>query len=310
MSWNLRHLWVRSTPLLTPCVQKLSGCSAAVIPNHSSLSYFNRIKNAEIDQELETLSELTVFLPVDPAWESLHPIERLYLESEFATDDLLRILNWHAVEQGNVVWSESFDPGVNRRLSTHSRDSPIFTSHIVTTMKGNHLEIVTAPDKVIVNDAELMQPDVYASNGVLHTVSSLLVPERSLKLTPEKFLLALNCTRFVSLLHSVNLTSLINDTDAHYTMLALGDDVMNLFGDSDLPERGSDELKRALQYHFIPGRWTPKKMKHPMLLETELKEPGLDGGRQVIDIEVTHDHELSKDAKIRFGGVGTVQDHG
>ena len=301
---------MRSTPLLILCVQKLSSFSATIIPRHPSLSYFNRIKNTEIDLELETHSELTVFLPVDPAWESLHPIERLYLESEFATDDLLRILNWHAVGQGNVVWSESFDPGVNRRFSTTHSPNPILTAHIVTTMKGNHLEIVTAPEKVIVNDAELMQPDIYASNGVLHTVSSLLIPERSLKLTPEKFLLALNCTNFVSLLHSVNLTSLINDPSAHFTVLAIGDDVMSLSGNSDLPERGSDELKRALQYHFIPGRWTPKKMKHGLLLETELMEPGLDSGRQVIDIEVTHDHDLTRDAKVRFGGVGTVQDHG
>ena len=186
----------------------------------------------------------------------------------------------------------------------------MLTTHTVTTIKGNHLEIFTAPEKVVVNDAELVQPDIYASNGALHTVSSLLVPASSLKLTPEKFLLTLNCTRFVSLLHSVNLTSLINDPDAKYTVLAPADDVMTLFGDSDLPEKGTDELRRALQYHFIPGRWTPSKMKHKMLLETELKEPGLDGGRQVIDIEVTHDHTLSSEAKVRFGGVGTVQDHG
>lgn len=259
---------------------------------------------------MEALSELTVFLPVDSAWESLHPVERLYLESEFATDDLLRILHWHAVGQENVIWSESFDPGVNRRFIILPGDDPILTTHTVTTMKGNNLEIITSPEKVVVNGAELVQPDIYASNGVLHTVSSLLLPEQSLKLTPEKFLLALNCTRFVSLLHSVNLTHLVNDPSAHYTVLALADDVMSLFGDSDLPEEGSDELKRALQYHFIPGRWTPHKMKRAMLLETELKVPGLDGGRQVIDIEVTHDPALSKETKVRFGGVGTVQDHG
>jgi len=186
----------------------------------------------------------------------------------------------------------------------------VFTAHIVTTIKGSNLEIIAAPEKVVVNDAELVQPDIYASNGVLHTVSSLLIPESSLKLTPEKFLLALNCTRFVSLLHSVNLTSLINDPHEHYTVLAPADDVIALFGDSDLPEEGSDELRRALQYHFIPGKWTPSKMKRTMLLETELKEPGLDGGRQVIDIEITHDHTPSREAKVRFGGVGTVQDHG
>jgi len=69
----------------------------------------------EIDRKLEALSELTVFLPVDSAWDSLHPVERLYLESEFATDDLLKLLNGHAVGQREVIWSESFDPGVNRR---------------------------------------------------------------------------------------------------------------------------------------------------------------------------------------------------
>jgi len=96
-------------------MSRLSGCSATIISKYSSLSYFNRIKNIEIDLELDARSGLTMFLPVDSAWDSLHPIERLYLESEFATDDLLKILTWHAVEQRDVIWSESFDPGVNRR---------------------------------------------------------------------------------------------------------------------------------------------------------------------------------------------------
>ena len=182
--------------------------------------------------------------------------------------------------------------------------------HIVTTIKGNHLEFTTSPEKTIINDAELVQPDIYASNGVIHTVSSLLLPPSSLTLTPEKYLLALKCVRFVSLLHSVNLTSLINDPDAQATILAPADDVISIFGDEDLPEKGSDELRRALQYHFIPDRWIPKKMKHKMLLKTELREPGLDRKRQVIDIEVAQDVDPSEDPKIRFGGVGTVRDHG
>jgi solute carrier family 25 carnitine/acylcarnitine transporter 20/29 len=141
--------------------------------------------------------------------------------------------------------------------------------HAVKTIKGNHLKIAASSEKIVVNDAELVQPDIYASNGVIHTVSSMLLPPSSLRLTPEKYLLALKCTRFVSLLHSVNLTSLINDPDAQYTVLAPADDVISLFGDSDLPGEGTDELRRTLQYHFIPDRWTPNKMKHKMLLKTE-----------------------------------------
>ena len=108
----------------------------------------------------------------------------------------------------------------------------------------------------------------------------------------------------------MNLTSLINDPEAQLTILAPADDVISLFGDSDLPEIGSEELKRALQYHFIPDRWTPNKMKHKMLLETELKEPGLDGKPQVIEIELTHGATKSEETKVRFGGIGTVQDLG
>ena len=63
---------------------------------------------------LNTTAELTLFLPVDGAWEALDPLERLYLESEFASDDLNRILNMHAVVNKRVTWSESFNPAVNR----------------------------------------------------------------------------------------------------------------------------------------------------------------------------------------------------
>ena len=87
-----------------------------MISRHSPLSYFNLIKTSEIDLELEALAGLTVFLPENSAWDSLHPIERLYLESNFSTDDLLKILRGHAVAEKEVIWSESFDPGVNRRF--------------------------------------------------------------------------------------------------------------------------------------------------------------------------------------------------
>ena len=52
-------------------------------------------------------------MPVDSAWNALHPIEKLYLESEFATDDVIRILEMHAVMRHGVKWSEAFKPAIN-----------------------------------------------------------------------------------------------------------------------------------------------------------------------------------------------------
>ena len=188
--------------------------------------------------------------------------------------------------------------------------SPLAKSDLktVTTIDGTNLKIVVSPDSTTVSSANLIQPDIYASNGVLHLVSSLLMPAGALKLTPEKYLLALNCTSFVSLLHSVDLTNFINDTEAKYTILAPRDDVLSVYGDGELPEKGTEELKKLLQYHFLPGRWTPKKLRHGMLLETALEEKGLDGGKQVLGVEVSDEDKKTK--SLRFGGAGVIGDHG
>ncbi|KDQ63426.1 hypothetical protein JAAARDRAFT_120944 [Jaapia argillacea MUCL 33604] len=265
---------------------------ATVVSGHSSVSYFNKIITDDIVKVLNSTANVTIFLPVDSAWDSLHPIERLYLESEFATDDLLRILEMHAVVSKGVKWSEHFDPGIN-----------------LTTIDGSKIEVISSPEKTMISDATLIEPDIYASNGVLHTVSDLLIPEGALQLTPEKYLLALNCTSFVSLIHSVNLTSLINDASTQYTILAPKDDIIGMFGDDELPEKGSEELKKLLQYHFIPGKWTPKKLKDRMLLETALTEAGLDGGRQVLSVEVSGSKKNdAEDRSVRFGGAGVIGD--
>jgi solute carrier family 25 carnitine/acylcarnitine transporter 20/29 len=177
----------------------------------------------------------------------------------------------------------------------------------VTTEYGSQLEVVVSEGKINVSDAALVQPDIYASNGVLHLVSSLLVPPGALQLTPEKYLLALNCTSFISLIHSVDLAHLINDTETPYTILAPNDDVLSVLQAYGLPKKGSNELKRMLQYHFLPGKWTPKKLVDDMLLESVLREPGLDDGRQVMHIEVNKDEKEDVSSKhIRFGGAGII----
>ncbi|KAI0307693.1 hypothetical protein B0F90DRAFT_1621732 [Multifurca ochricompacta] len=264
---------------------------ANLVSTHPSTSYFHRILTPAVISRLNETAELTLFVPVDTAWNALHPIEKLYLESEFAANDLTRIFEMHAVVKHGVKWSESFDPAIN-----------------LTTLDGRQLNVVTASNKTLVSDAELVEPDIYASNGVLHTISSLLIPEGALQLTPEKFLLTLNCTNFISMIHSVNLTHLINDTDAEYTILAPQDDVISAYGDEQLPEKGTDDLKRLLKYHFLPGRWTPKALRDGLLIETKLDEPGLAGKPQVLEASISRHSKRQAQvvASISFGGASTI----
>ena len=58
---------------------------------------------------LNSSSELTLFLPENPAWDDLHEVERLYLESKFADDDVQKILDMHSVLNHGVRWSDTFN---------------------------------------------------------------------------------------------------------------------------------------------------------------------------------------------------------
>lgn len=74
------------------------------------MSYLRNILNTDLVEFLNSTTELTLFLPVNKAWEALPHYERLYLESKYATDDLTKIVNMHAVEaKKKVFYSESFE---------------------------------------------------------------------------------------------------------------------------------------------------------------------------------------------------------
>lgn len=186
---------------------------------------------------------------------------------------------------------------------------PIHTVVAVSTTYGNNIEVIVSEDGTSVGWSHVVQPDIYAANGVIHIIDSLLIPEGTLQLTPEKYLLAFNCTTFVSLLHSTNLTELVNKTDSSNTILAARDDIIGLYDEpEDLPPAGSDELRRTLEYHFISGRYTPKHLKDGMLLETVLHEEGLGGDPQVVAIGV--DEPAKKQRDISFGGASVLSEPG
>lgn len=73
----------------------------------------------EIEDILNNTSQVTLFMPVDAAWKSLDPLERLYLESKFADDDRRRILDMHTVLETHVKWSDSFSSSTKCGLSVH-----------------------------------------------------------------------------------------------------------------------------------------------------------------------------------------------
>ena len=72
-------------------------------------------------------------------------------------DTLVEILLYHLVDE--VIPSPSIKEGLT----------------VVPSLQGQSLDIVSC-NSITVNDANVTTPDVFASNGVIHTVDSILLP--------------------------------------------------------------------------------------------------------------------------------------
>ncbi len=145
----------------------------------------------------------------------------------------------------------------------------------------------------------MIQGDIYAANGVLHIVSSLLIQPDAFQINAEKYLLTLNATSFVSLLRSTNLSHYVDDEHdgQNWTILAPRDDAM-----SWTPSLSPETLSNVLKYHFIPGKILPEELIDGSLVGTELREKGMSGDRQRIPVTVSPQQAgVSRDANGEVG---------
>lgn len=192
-----------------------------------------------------------------------------------------------------------------------------------------------------VNDgtASIVTKDIYASNGVIHTVDSLLVPPGSplFKATAEKWLLALNATVFVGMLREAGLSSYVDGSegDKKWTILAPSDDVLvdlttRWTQAKDLQKRSEgvsasqkgsirnvlnsirEELRTLLRYHIIPGILETEDLVDGQLVGTELRPDSLRGERMRLKVDVVGSSKIHAmgNGDLAFGGANVIAEPG
>jgi uncharacterized surface protein with fasciclin (FAS1) repeats len=125
--------------------------------NGSFTTLVAAIQAAGLESTLNGPGPYTVFAPTDAAFEALPAgtLDALLLPENKAV--LTQILNYHVVS-GNVPSSE-------------------VTTGAVPSVEGTDLDVTAEGGTVTVNGAEVTQPDVQASNGVIHVIDTVLIPE-------------------------------------------------------------------------------------------------------------------------------------
>ncbi|MBB3191476.1 fasciclin domain-containing protein [Halomonas cerina] len=116
------------------------------------------VQAADLVETLKGEGPFTVFAPTDEAFAALPEGTVEDLLKPENQDTLRAVLTYHVV------------PGKIMAEDAMAADS-------ATTVQGQDLTITTMDGSVMVNDATVIQADVEASNGVIHVIDGVLMPE-------------------------------------------------------------------------------------------------------------------------------------
>jgi len=116
------------------------------------------VQAAGLVETLKGEGPFTVFAPTDEAFAALPEGTVESLLEEENRDQLQSILTYHVVS-GKIMAEDAM-----------AADS-------ATTVQGQDLTITTMDGSVMIDDATVIQADIEASNGVIHVIDGVLMPE-------------------------------------------------------------------------------------------------------------------------------------
>lgn len=138
-----------------------SAASKDIVDTAASAGQFNTLiaaaQAADLVDTLKSPGPLTVFAPTDAAFAALPAgtVENLLKPEN--KDQLVKVLTYHVVS-GKVMAEDVV------KLSS------------ATTVEGSDVAIDASGGTVKINDAQVVQADVPASNGVIHVIDKVILP--------------------------------------------------------------------------------------------------------------------------------------
>jgi uncharacterized surface protein with fasciclin (FAS1) repeats len=144
----------------TPTEQVAARSSSTIAELASSSDSFETLtaalEAAGLTEVLQGEGPYTVFAPTDEAFEALPAGTLEELLKPENRDTLIQVLTYHVVP-GEVT-------------------SSALSSGDVATVEGSDISVTVGESEVNVNDATVVQPDVLASNGVIHVIDQVILP--------------------------------------------------------------------------------------------------------------------------------------
>ena len=199
--------------------------------NGSFSTLVTALTAANLVDTLKGTGPFTVFAPTDAAFNAL---PAGLLDSLLAnTTALTQVLTYHVVS--------------GELLASH-----ITSLMSVTTLQGGSLPISTAGGQVKIGIATITQTDIKCSNGVIHVIDTVLVPNKIMNIVQaaqyygfSTLVTAIQAANLVSTLEGTGPFTVFAPTNAAFAALPAGT------LDSLLADQSS--LVAVLTYHVVPG---------------------------------------------------------
>jgi transforming growth factor-beta-induced protein len=200
------------------------------------------LQAADLVMALKGPGPFTVFAPTDAAFNKLPAGTVDDLLKPENKDKLTRILKYHVIANRNLTAAAIIALGLPVKVETFEG------SAVTVTQDGTNLKV---------NDATVITPDVFATNGMIHAIDTVLMPpaevvdivDTAINNGNFKTLVAaLTAADLVTALRGAGPFTVFAPTDAAFDKLPAGT-VIDL-----LKPENKAKLTRILQYHVIANR--------------------------------------------------------
>ena len=205
------------------------------------------LTSAGLVDTLKGAGPFTVFAPTDEAFKKVPQATLDALGKD--PEALKKVLTYHVVA-GKVPAAD-------------------VKSGEVKTVEGEDLKITVSGGKVMVNEANVVKTDVFASNGVIHVIDNVLIPPSmaSAATTPGTMApaatkdivdTAVGAGQFTTLAKLLTSAGLVDTLKGPgpFTVFAPTDDAFKKVPQATLDALGKDPeaLKKVLTYHVVAGK--------------------------------------------------------
>lgn len=204
-------------------------------------SFSDALTMADLDMQLSGEGPFTVFAPTDEAFEDLAEGTL----DELSQAELRTVLLYHVVEGrlSRDVLEETEGPIMTRAGFTAFID--VDDALVVDIEDG----IDVADEAIEINEADVVETDIEARNGIIHGIEAVLMPPdilRALRLAG----------RFDTLLLAIERADLLDDLQAEgpFTLFAPTDEAFEELPDDALEDMSNEELRNLLLFHVVQDR--------------------------------------------------------